>query len=283
MTHRTKAVRAGEKALTKKLAEALKAIGKEVAKMAASRYAKVAKAEEEDDRAHGIADAAVDGADWAPIADVSKTQLIAVAKDGASRALLALGITDEGITEQVFDEAVAWATARAAELVGKSWDDDGNLVDNPDADMAITDSLREEIRGEVADALSEGLPAAELADNIEDIGGFSAERAEMIARTEIIRSNGQGQLSAMRGSGVVDKKAWSTSEDGDTCDDCTDNADADAIDLDDDFPSGDDAPPAHPNCRCVLTSVIESDDDAASDEDDESEEDDDESTDEAAE
>lgn len=280
MTHRTKAVRAGEKALNGNLAASLKAIAKDVAKAAAKAYAKVAKAEE-DDRENTIADAALGAADWAPVAEASRTQLTTVAQDGAKRALKAIGITDDGITDQVFDEAVEWASDRAAELVGKSWDEDGNLVDNPDADMAITDSLREEIRAEVADALAKGLPASELADNIEDMSGFSAERAEMIARTEIIRSNSQGQLAAMRASGVVEQKGWSTAGAGDVCDECQDNEDEGAIDLDDDFPSGDDAPPGHPNCMCALVAVIEADED--SEDEAESDEDDEDTTDEAAE
>ena len=44
------------------------------------------------------------------------------------------------------------------------------------------------------------------------------------------------------------------------CDDCEDNADDGAIDLDDDFTSGADAPPEHPNCQCSLSWVVETDD-----------------------
>lgn len=257
MTHRTKAVRAGEKALRAALAKALKAIGRQCAKAVTAHLGKVAKAGRDDEReARATSDAAIEAADWSPVAQDSQTQLGEVAKDGAKRALTSLSVDDEGITDQTFDDAVEWATARAAELVGKSWDEDGNLVDNPDADMAITDTLREEIRGAVADALAEGLSAADLGDNIEGLSGFSPERADLIAKSEIIRANAQGQMTAMRNSGVVEQKAWSTSEDGDTCEDCEGNADEGDVDLEDDFPSGDDAPPAHPGCRCVVVAVI---------------------------
>lgn len=46
------------------------------------------------------------------------------------------------------------------------------------------------------------------------------------------------------------QKQWVT--DADPCEDCEDNADEGWIDADDEFPSGDDEPPAHPNCKCAL-------------------------------
>ena len=198
-----------------------------------------------------------------------------MARDGAQQAFAEIGITDQGITEQTFTSATEWAKARAAELVGKSWDGD-ELVDNPDADMAITDSLREEIRDAVAEALENGDSAADLSDAIEALSGFGDARATMIARTEIVRGHAQGQLQALKSSGVVEKKGWSTANDDDVDEDCQDNEAEGPIDLDDDFPSGDDAPPAHPNCRCALTAEFVEDDseeDDASDEDDDTEED----------
>lgn len=39
---------------------------------------------------------------------------------------------------------------------------------------------------------------------------------------------------------------------GGTCDICLENSGAGWIPIDDDFPSGDDEPPAHPNCMCEL-------------------------------
>lgn|GEM_PF-105765 len=44
------------------------------------------------------------------------------------------------------------------------------------------------------------------------------------------------------------EKSWV----GGTCEVCQDNSDAGWIDMDDTFPSGDDEPPAHPNCDCDL-------------------------------
>jgi SPP1 gp7 family putative phage head morphogenesis protein len=222
-------------------------------------------------------DDAVDGADWAPIAEAVAAETATVAADGAKRALTTLGVADdESITSQTFTKAVDAAKARAAELVGRRWDGD-ELVDNDDASMTITDSTRGDIRDAVADAIEDGDSAAELADRIEGLGAFGEDRALAIARTEIIRAHAQGQMTAMRESGVVHMKAWSTAGE-EVCDDCQGNEDQGAIDLDDDFESGDDAPPCHVNCRCSVVAAIDEGDSA---DEDESEEDEDE--DEAAE
>ena len=42
----------------------------------------------------------------------------------------------------------------------------------------------------------------------------------------------------------------------DACDECVANAEQGAIGLEDEFLSGDDAPPAHPNCRCDVLPVL---------------------------
>jgi SPP1 gp7 family putative phage head morphogenesis protein len=268
MSHRTAAVRDGEAKLTRSLAKHLKAIGKEIAR----KVSRVAKAEGDDE-----IDEAIDGAEWGAVAASVKVELVAVAEDGAKRALALLGVDDEGILEHTYGAARDWATNRAAELVGKKWDGD-ELVDNPRAEFAITDSLRDELRSAVADAIDQGLSAATLSDNIEDLSGFSEQRAALIARTELVNANNQAHLSAFKNSGVVDQKEWSTSNEESVCEDCQANEDEGPIDLDDEFPSGDDAPVAHPACMCVLIARISEDV-----EDEEAEVDEDEESDEAAE
>ena len=51
-----------------------------------------------------------------------------------------------------------------------------------------------------------------------------------------------------------------TSGDDTCCDDCEANEAAGLIDLDEAFPSGDDSPPAHPNCRCTVETRTVQDD-----------------------
>ena len=52
-------------------------------------------------------------------------------------------------------------------------------------------------------------------------------------------------------------KEWTTAEDDLVSEDCEANGDQGPIGIDEAFDSGDDAPPAHPQCRCVLVGLTE--------------------------
>lgn len=88
----------------------------------------------------------------------------------------------------------------------------------------------------------------EVFDEAED------KRADTIALTEIAEAFGTGQSDAADAisldTGDDVQKEWVTEPDA--CETCEENEAAGPIDLDDVFPSGDDDPPAHPNCRCTL-------------------------------
>ena len=78
----------------------------------------------------------------------------------------------------------------------------------------------------------------------------------MIARTETAMADVQGNMAAYRASSVVTGKEWILGDDA--CEDCVANSEVGSIGLADLFPSGDDGPPAHPNCRCdLLPTLIE--------------------------
>ncbi len=202
--------------------------------------------------------------------DPTDAQLQAIYRDGAQQALATLGVDDRDITSQVFKEAAEYASMRSAEMVGMKYDEEGNLVDNPDSLFAISDTTRDDIRAAVEDAIENGTPAADLADTISDLGAFSDARAMMIARTELIAANNKGHMSAFKNSGVVQYKAWSTAGDDDVDEEiCQANEDQGPIPLDDDFDSGDSEPPGHPNCRCTLVAVVGAEAAEADEEDDE--------------
>lgn len=152
--------------------------------------------------------------------------------------------------------AADYAKDRGAEMIGKRYDDAGNLVDNPKAEWRITDETREGVRKMLAQGIADGWTLDDFTANLASDYAFSPARAELIARTETRLADSRGQVAAWQESGVVAKKEWLFSDDG-PCDDCQENADAGPIDIDDDFPSGDDAPPLHPNCRCVVAPVVE--------------------------
>ena len=180
-----------------------------------------------------------------------------VAADGAAMALIQINYERPGITELLDEKALAYARERGAELVGKKWVD-GELVDNPNAAWSIAENTRDMLRGDISQAIEEGWSNDKLAGVIEANHGFSEARAEMIARTETAFADTAGNMTAYRESGIVQGKEWIVGSEHDMDDECNENADAGIIGLDEPFPSGDDGPPAHPNCVCaVIPALIE--------------------------
>lgn len=218
--------------------------------------------DDDDGDASDFADALdLSGLDY--LVNVMPEELASVMGDAGDKSLFQLGVENEhGLTGQVNQASLDYAKNRAAEMVGKKWVD-GELVDNPDAEWVITDSTRDDLRGIIGDVYSGDLEASDLSDAIMNAGSFSEDRADLIARTETIKANAQGSLEgyrAARDAGVKVKKAWNP--DAGACPICQENGDAGAIDLDEDFPSGDDAPPAHPNCECDLVPEVEEDEES---------------------
>jgi SPP1 gp7 family putative phage head morphogenesis protein len=201
--------------------------------------------------------ARIDFAGWATLTgDVEDIIAEAVKDSGyAALELASLDVTADADVFNIVNElAVAYARERGAEMVGMKWQD-GELIPNPNAIWQITESTRDMLRTDIADSIAEGWTNAELASKLSDSYAFSADRAMVIARTETIRASNQGTLAGFKASGVVLKKEWTTAEDDRVSEDCELNGDQGPIDVDADFQSGDDAPPAHPNCRCVLVGL----------------------------
>jgi SPP1 gp7 family putative phage head morphogenesis protein len=113
------------------------------------------------------------------------------------------------------------------------------------------------LRSTVTRAIEEGWGAVRLGDEIAASPGFSAAQAATIARTEVITANNRGNFDAYEASGVVAQVEWLTAGDDLVEEICQDNEDAAPVPLGEAFPSGDDSPPAHPNCRCALVPVVE--------------------------
>jgi len=157
----------------------------------------------------------------------------------------ALGIHPASI---VSSPALDYAENRAAAMVGMTLDADGNLVENQNAAWQVTDMVRQAIRQTVAEGLEKNWTPQQLAETLRTNFAFSRIRARNIARTEIINAKGAGALEYLKANGNETKR-WSE-QDG--CQICTDNADAGEIGIGDEFPSGDQAPGAHPGCRCRL-------------------------------
>ena len=163
-----------------------------------------------------------------------------ILKDSGAQALAQVGVSDAEITGLVNDRAVEYAKERGAELVTR-----------------ISESTREMLRADVAQALEDGDSNEELAATLEDSYGFSADRAEVIARTETAYADVAGNLEAYRASGVVAEKKWIT---GEGCCDLCDELNGETIGIDEDFEfDGEsvDGPPGHPNCRCDVVPILD--------------------------
>ena len=196
------------------------------------------------------------GDEWRALVSLAEGSLVGMTRDGAESALGQLGVKVEDVRVLAGDNAAAWGRDRAAELIGMKRDDDGNLVPNPNAKWRIDDSTREMLRGAVEKALTEGKSADELKADILESNAFSASRAETIARTEIAKADMAGTMTGYRASGLVAGKEWSTAQDDQVSEECEACERAGVIGLNDKFPSGEDAPPNHPNCRCTVLPVL---------------------------
>ena len=192
---------------------------------------------------------------WTVLFDDIQPVLEEIAKYSAARALAQVDITDKDITKMVDEYAVAWSRFRAAQLVGKRIEE-GKLVDNPDADWAITESTRTYLRSTVTEAVNEGWSTQMLEKEIMESAAFDKNRANMVARTEIAFADVEGRLIGYKNSGVVTGKMSIMADGHDDDDECDENAAAGVIPIDDAFPSGDSGPPYHPRCECDIIPIV---------------------------
>jgi SPP1 gp7 family putative phage head morphogenesis protein len=201
--------------------------------------------------------------DLTPLTKVDVAGALASAgREAGANAIAQVGANPAKHGDSISSIASDLARDRAAEMVGMKRDDDGNLVENPDAKWSVTQSTRAMVRDTIADGLERGATTSEIATVIANSTALSDERAEMIARTEVASITNDVALAAFKqvdADGEIKlKKEWLTSGD-DPCDNCQSNEAAGAIGLEDDFPSGDDAPPLHPRCSCEVMPVADED------------------------
>lgn len=120
---------------------------------------------------------------------------------------------------------------------------------------AITDTTRAQIAEVIGAAAAEGLDTADTAARIRQLGFTqSVSRSTMIARTESASAYTAGSLTAYQISGVVKETEWLTG--GDPCPDCI-ALDGQRARLGSEFAPGVIGPPAHPNCTCTVSPIVE--------------------------
>jgi len=190
--------------------------------------------------------------------DEARADFFTIADDAGRLALGQVGAeTTETMFEQLNVRAREFAEHRAAELVGRRVLPDGRIVDSANPNMAITESTRNMLRDTIEQGITENLSADAIADRIQTGATFSAERAKLIAHTEIAAANSQGALAGYftaRAAGVDVAKEWLNGSR--PCPTCLANAEAGPVELEDTFPSGHTASPAHPKCECAISPVI---------------------------
>lgn len=262
--------------LTRTLAKFLHAQAPKLAAQVTALRTKMGKAEATPDEKAAIDAiiAQIDFTGWSVLVGDVEGDIEAVIKDSAYAALAQVGIDVSARPEirNIVDErAIAYARERAADMVGMRVDELGRLVPNPNAFWQITEPTRDFMRADVTTAIVEGWSNDRLSTALAEAYGFSKERAMTIARTETNRAASIGALAGYKASGVVEAKQWLTAEDDLVSEECLENGAAGAggdgiLPLDADYPSGDEAPPVHPNCRCAIAPVVDFARDVADDE-----------------
>jgi SPP1 gp7 family putative phage head morphogenesis protein len=260
-------VRKAIQSMTKHVAAFFDKVKPELIKQVTEAYGKLHKIDDADLDEIDEVMSVVDFSTFNLLPKTVQSDLEDVFSDAGEETLKSIGVAvnaskvpDLELAPKAFDQvnslAVEYAQDRSAEMVGMKYVK-GKLVPNPDAKWQITEETRDGIRSAVTEAVVGDLPVTKLADTLSAAYGFSSDRAEMIARTEMRMANGSGALAGYQASGVIKEKVWLTAQDDDVSEECADNEDEGPIPLDDDFPSGDDAPPAHPNCRCTIAPYVD--------------------------
>lgn len=132
----------------------------------------------------------------------------------------------------------------------------------------ITDTTTQEIRALIAAGIEQGESFDQLKDRIASYSGFSDARAEMIARSEVIRGQTEAELNTWQETGIVTEVVWYTALDERVCPICY-PLHGEQVAIKSAFLTADEmsqlnipnydgsikGPPAHPQCRCTLLPV----------------------------
>jgi hypothetical protein len=178
---------------------------------------------------------------------------------GINTAIIQLELHDTNMIAKANHIAEQYAIERAAEMVGMKYDVEGNLVENPNAEWAISDTTRDKLKRIIADAFKDETNIKTIASKIQaalqedEAAIFTDARAKLIAETEVAHAQAGGNFEVWSKSGLVETVKWTVSAD-EPCDVCAGNEDEE-VELGEEFPSGDVMPPSHPRCRCVLVAV----------------------------
>lgn len=178
--------------------------------------------------------------------DSIATAIATGAQAGEDIYKIPLGIqSTDSIIQSLTTDRIAW-------LVGKRVDNSGAIVDNPNADYSITDSVRDDIAKSIQSSLNNGEDRTDMLARLQDTI-INPQRAATVAQTESVNAYSSGLLEFGNQSGAVGKE-W---QDVDAIDVCGSYADEGIVDIEHVYDGDVDAPAAHPNCRCGLRLVYQ--------------------------
>jgi Phage Mu protein F like protein len=142
--------------------------------------------------------------------------------------------SEDYVPAMTSEEAALYASVRAGELV-----------------TGINDTTQQLIADAIETGIEDSLGVDGTAALIRDVmDSMTTYRSQMIATTELNDAFSEAALRKLDRLGI-EWKQWITATA--CCDECAENEDESPIPIDDTFSSGDDRPPAHPNCRCAVT------------------------------
>lgn len=190
---------------------------------------------------------------WPSLVELAQPYLEDAGDEGVDVGIGQVQMVDAGkVRDKAEGEVDQYAATRAAALAGLRYTEDGKLEADPNAHWPLTDVMRRDIEASVTQAVIEGWTASQLASVIEGTYALSAERAEVIADTEITNAQSGGTYSVWKRSGTVVLVRWVTSLMHDQDDECDDYEALGTVALGHEFAEGLFHPRAHPRCRCSL-------------------------------
>jgi len=164
-----------------------------------------------------------------------------------------LGIGGVGIDWNLVNEdAVAWARKHTLSVSGQ-------ITETTAKRYA---EVRDQVSGDIAAWMEEGDPLPKLRQTLEQY--MPANRADMVATTEVTRAYAESNMEAWKASGEVEGSEWRTAVDEHVCDTCGESGlQGQVAKLGETFKRKDNGadtgitnPPAHVRCRCYIVPVL---------------------------
>ncbi|MDD2857781.1 MAG: phage minor head protein [Candidatus Nanopelagicales bacterium] len=150
--------------------------------------------------------------------------------------------------------ALKFAQERAAALLGRSWDGSA-WVEVPGSKYVVSDTIRDQVKGLVEDAIANGRTVGELNEAIADTFADIKGRSLMIANTETTIAYNAGSVAGYKVQGVTHVEVMDGGTPG-SCAEC-DEANGQIWTIAEAAAN----PSAHPNCTRSFLPIIPDEED----------------------